>query len=80
MLWSSVDLTDFAFIPRLCRGKATDGLPGCPLYYRNEETGRWVHPKWEGTTLQERQSIPFGLSYELGAAVSKFLLAKGVNM
>ena len=80
MLWSNVDLEQFGFIPRLCSGKPGSTQPGCPLYNKNEATGRWVHPQWEGTTLHDRQSIPFALSYELGAAVAKFLLAQGLHI
>lgn len=68
-LWSGgFKLEDYGFAPRLCGGRGK-----CPIMFFDRDTRKWVHPPWTGTSLRTRQSIPGGLSREIGIAVCNFL-------
>ena len=61
-------LQDQGFKPLLCPGK---GL--CPIVLYDAFKGEWLHPQWEGTSLEERQAIPPQISKGVGGAIGVFL-------
>ncbi len=75
-LWTGPDGFDLAgngFEAALCAGKGINGGVRCHLTGLNMLTGLWVHPKWEGTRLEDREAIPFALSRALGCAIASYL-------
>jgi hypothetical protein len=82
-LWcgpAAFDLVKEGFQARNCAGGRRAGELGCPLLGENPNTGKYLHPAWEGTALGEREAIPFALSRAIGIVIAKFLSKRQGSM
>lgn len=63
-------LVQYGFENKECAG---DGKCPISLWVVLLEKERWNHPDWEGTTLAERQAIPYQVSRAVGGAIGDYL-------
>jgi hypothetical protein len=79
-LWSGptpFSLTRYKFKARLCQGAEKCPITVWVPSMDPEEEGKWKHPKWEGTTLEERQAIPYQVSRAVGGAIGTYMNSVG---
>jgi hypothetical protein len=66
------NLTRYKFKAKLCKGEEE-----CPIMLWEPMAGEWKHPQWEGTTLEERQAIPYQVSRAVGGAIGTYMNSVG---